>query len=455
MHLYFTGAEVPSHLTLLKECGVTRVAVSASNLARNVKGKDLVNWANRARLAGLDWVLYADSDHTALSVVTQVLSGADIQPELVAGPVDWYTSTFLQDSDTLFLPTWDGHDPALLREYMEDYEGVTLPDAVVDNPSTVRVARAALPRMGTLAALTGRTKGLERFDVLMSSAWWAVQKYGETQVWTGDRMLRLNSEDKQTKRMRYTDQIAAMGVDVDKVLNDDPTETLRLAALSWLRLEQHLSAGRPLPVEADTGPQAGPLVTSPAFPSTVLPPGQVASGVAKGRHQMLPVMGLVATVQQDDQGKETTEQTLVVNAEGLRQCSSCKLSLVCPSYTVGAACAYAIPVTIRSKNELGGVLRALVEIQTQRILMGRFGEELLGEPDESVGREMDRLFKMVERWRDIEDGRDTLRMSVEAKGALASSGVLSRIFGERVGRNATMLAEPVESDDIIDHVSEE
>jgi hypothetical protein len=425
------------------------MAVSASNLGRIAKGMDLVNWANRARLNGLDWVLYADSEHTQLSTVTQVLSGADVAPELVTGPADWYTSTFLQDSDLLFLPSWDGHDPALLREYMEDFEGVLLPDSVVDNPTTVRVARAALPRMGTLAALSGRTKGLERFDILISSAWYAVQKYGETQIWTGDRMVRMNSADKQAKRHRYADHIAALGVDVDAVLNDDPNECIRLSALSWLKLEQHLNAGRPLPTyEVEAAPvasQTGPLVTNPGMPVTVPAPGRVATPTSKGRHQLLPVMGLTTTVNEG-----VTESILTVSGESLRQCTTCKLQLVCPSYTPGAPCAYAIPVTIRNKNELEGVLRALVEIQTQRILMGRFGEELAGEPDVLVGIEMDRLFKMVERWRDIADGRDSLKISVDAKGQAAGMGVLSRLFGEKVGANATMLANPIDADEVIE-----
>jgi len=452
MQIYFAGAEVSSHLSLLKECGVTRMAVSASNLGRNFKGEDLVNWANRGRLNGLDWVLYADSEHSPVATVTDVLAGADVQPELVTGPADWYTSTWLQDSDLLFLPTWDGHDPGLLREYMEDFEGVLLPDSVVDNPTTVRVARAALPRMGTLAALSGRTKGLERFDVLISSAWYAVQKYGETQIWTGDRMVRMNSEDKATKRHRYVDAIAALGVDVDAVLADDPQETVRLSAMSWLRLEQHLNAGRQLPIEveqvAPEAPQTGPVVTNPGMPITVSAPGRVASATPQGRHRLLPVMGLDQT--RNDDG--SVESVLTTNGESMRQCNTCSLQLVCPQYTPAAPCAYAIPVIIRSRNELGGILRALTEIQTQRILMMRFGEELKGEPDAMVGIEMDRLFKMVERWRTIEDARDTLKISVDAKGDAAQMGVLSRLFGERVGRNATMLAEPVESDEIIDEM---
>ena len=63
--------------------------------------------------------------------------------------------------------------------------------------------------------------------MLVSSAWWAVQKHGETQVWVGNRLVRLNSEDKHLKRQRYADAIEALGCDVSAVLADDPNETVR------------------------------------------------------------------------------------------------------------------------------------------------------------------------------------------------------------------------------------
>lgn len=457
MQLYFAGAEVASHFAILKECGVSRVAVSASNLARVAKEEKLALWANRARLAGLDWVLYADSVHTPVSTITTVLAGAEIQPEAVAGPIDWYDTTWLKDSDLLFLPSWDGNDPAQLREFVEDFDGVVLPDAVVDNPTHVRAAKAALPKMGTLAALTGRTKGLERFDMLLSSSWWAVQKHGETQVWTGDRFVRLNADDKQLKRQKYADAIAALGVDVDKVLADDPTETLRLAVLSWLRLEEHVALGR-----VPAHPQPQPLVASPmvgATPGNVIPiAAPVARAPSLARHQVLPVIttSRSSTTVLDAHGQEIQEtaDVLTVSPVVMRQCNTCSLQIGCPSFQPHAPCSYQIPVQIRNKAELNGVLRALVEIQTQRILQGRFGEEINGSADVLLGNEMDRLFKMVERWRTIEDNRDSLKITVDSKGdAAAGMGVLSRLFGEKAGQNAMRLEDPLDVDEVIDHVT--
>src|SRR5215467_489300 len=312
MDLYFAGAEVSSHLSLLQECGVTKVAVSAHNLGRNVKDAALLSWASRQRLGACEWILYADSAHTPVSIVTQVLSGAEVQPEAVTGPIEWYDTTWLKDSDLLFMPTWEATDPAQLREYVEDFDGVMLPDSVVDNPVSVRAAKAALPRMGQLGALTGRSRGLDRFDILVSSAWWAVQKHGETQVWTGDRLIRLNNEDKGLKRERYADAIAALGCDVDAIIRDDPYEPMKLAVKSWLALEQHIAAGAAVVVPA------APLVTSGAqAASPVVVP--ITPGVARPtpptRHHMLPVMGSRKTTQTvtGADGKEVEVESSVLS----------------------------------------------------------------------------------------------------------------------------------------------
>ena len=461
MQLFFAGAEVTSHFAVLKECGVERVAVSASNLARVAKDK-LPLWASRARLAGLEWILYADSAQTPVSIVTGVLAGADVQPEAVAGPLEWYDTTWLKDSDLLFLPTWDGTDPSRLREYAEDFSGVMLPDSTVDNPAHVRAAKAALPTLGVLGALTGRTKGLERFDMLCSSAWWAVQKHGETQIWTGDRFVRLNAEDKILKRHRYADQIAALGVDVDKVLADDPNEMLRLAVKSWLKLEQHLASGH---TAQFAGKAPTPLVTSThpsAIPANVVP---IQAGVARPpsltRHQMLPVIDLhrSSVVVQDANGHDVTEtsETLSVNPVSMRQCNTCSLQIGCPP--VPAARPVQLPDPGDDPQQ-GGT---------------QWGPPSLGgDPDTAHpagpfrgGSDWER--RRAARQRDgspVQDGR-------ALAGASRTTGTLSRswwtpretprrrwecsprLFGEKAGANAMLLEEPLDADEVLDHLNDD
>lgn len=108
MQLFFAGAESQSHIDLLRSCGVNRVAVSISNLARHTN--DYALWAAKGHLTGLDWLVYADSPTTPVAPLLELLSGSPGEPEAVAGPADWATDTWLNDSDILFMPTWDGRD---------------------------------------------------------------------------------------------------------------------------------------------------------------------------------------------------------------------------------------------------------------------------------------------------------------------------------------------------------
>ena len=279
MQIYFAGAEVSSHLSILKECGVERIAVNTNNLVRATNNSEnLAKWATSKRLGNMEWVLYADSPQVPAGPALEVLQHAEVQPEIVTGPITWYEGTWMANTDLLFLPIWDALDPTLLRDYTENYDGVTLPDAVVDNPVAVRQARASINKLGQLAAITGRSKGIERFDTLVSSAWWNVQKYGETQVWAANRLIRLNADDKRIKRERYASSIEALGVDMTKVLEDDMDELLRLAVFSWLALERHLVRGLSTAVVPAHGSEVGshpsviPQNVVPIMPGVARPP---------------------------------------------------------------------------------------------------------------------------------------------------------------------------------------
>lgn len=457
MQLFFAGAESQAHVDLLRSCGVTRVAVSISNLARHTK--DYALWAAQGHLRGLDWLVYADSPTVPVAPLLEVLSGAVSEPEAVSGPAEWAEDTWLNDSDIYFLPTWDGRDAAGLRHLVEMYDGVMLPDAVVDNAVAVRQAKAAMGRMSTLGGLTGRSKGIDKFDTLVSSAWYAVQKHGETQVWAGNRLVRLNSDDKHLKRQRYADAIEALGIDVSAVLADDPKETARLAVTSWLAMERFISAGHAL----DSGRNLPAVVANPGIPRT-MNEGEETAGVDNpplpARHAStapLPVLALevVQLESRDGEGNLVTEnhQLIASSAESLRQCDTCALAHACPGHQAGASCSYNIPVVIRTKDQRQAVLRTLVEVQAQRILMGSFSEQVLGEPNDQVGKEMDRLFAMVEKWKSIEETTTRLSIGVTASGDQAvdgSLGMISRLFGSQAGANAKVLDVPELSDEYVE-----
>jgi hypothetical protein len=76
----------------------------------------------------------------------------------------------------------------------------------------------------------------------------------------------------------------------------------------------------------------------------------------------------------------------------------------------------------------------MLEMQVSRVLFARFAEELEGQGmDPALSEEMDRVFDMVEKFKTITDTRDLVRFEVEARG---SSGVLSRLFGQRAAEVA-------------------
>jgi hypothetical protein len=89
-------------------------------------------------------------------------------------------------------------------------------------------------------------------------------------------------------------------------------------------------------------------------------------------------------------------------------------------------------------------------MQTSRVMFARFAEELEGQGmDPNLSSEMDRLFKLVKEFKDIEDSRDLVRIEMEAKG---SAGVLSRIFGDRAGAKANELSEPVTTEQVDEYI---
>jgi len=270
-------------------------------------------------------------------------------------------------------------------------------------------------------------------------------------------MVRLNSDDKHLKRQRYAESIEALGIDVSAVLADDPKETARLAVVSWLAMEKFISAGHALERDSRL-----PVVTNPGIPRTMNgveeDPG-VANAPLPMRHQSaatLPVMALETMTfeTQDAEGNTISQQLpiLASSAESMRQCDTCALALQCPGHQSGAACSYNIPVVIRTKDQRQAVLRTLVEIQAQRILMGSFAEQVTGEANDQVGKEMDRLFTMVEKWKTIEEQTTKLSIGVTASGpdSDGSLGMISRLFGSQAGSNARILDVPVLSDEYVE-----
>jgi hypothetical protein len=94
-----------------------------------------------------------------------------------------------------------------------------------------------------------------------------------------------------------------------------------------------------------------------------------------------------------------------------------------------SSCAFNLPVEVKTKEQLKGLLNAIIEMQGARVAFARFSEELNGGyPDPNTSQEIDRLFKIVKQLKELEENKEFIRITAERQ---TSGGVLSALFGDR------------------------
>jgi hypothetical protein len=269
-----------------------------------------------------------------------------------------------------------------------------------------------------------------------SLAWLSPMMRGETIVWDGTRLVRYQKKQKDQARPRYKSIIEKAGLDYDKIINDDSNEVTRLAIWSYLQLEKNLdkrgskklsdnSEYKDDPGSAETG--GSDPDNSPVLGRKLLEQRDVQD------LQTLPVFGVkVKTiVEKDEDGKDTIKDVSILNSNpvSLRQCDTCFVAANCPAFKPGNACAFSLPVEIKTKEQLKGLLNAIIEMQGARVAFARFAEELNGGyPDPNTGQEIDRLFKLVGQVKELEENKEFIRITAERQ---TSGGVLSALFGDK------------------------
>ncbi len=153
---------------------------------------------------------------------------------------------------------------------------------------------------------------------------------------------------------------------------------------------------------------------------------------------VLPVLSFREVDGVDSGSNEVVKHLLpVVESKPLRTCNTCFVRAECPAFEEDSTCAYTLPVEVRNGMQRKALIDGVVEIQAQRVAFMRFREELSGGyADPNLSQEIDRLMKIFSTLAEIEDSRDTFKMTVEAK---TKAGVLSRLFGRDAGE-ASMAA---------------
>jgi hypothetical protein len=374
-----------------------------------------------------------------------------------------------------YIPLWnDEHDVERLAYLCQKYGRAAVSDRAINTKTLPRIRQLQQRWGAKLYGITSKVDHIESadWDAVLVSSWTSVVRYGETQIWDGHGLRRYPAQKKVTARKKHRSDIIRLGIDYEAIEQDDVSEVAKLAVKSWLAwANQSVGSGVYHPVSDDDEaefqtPDMGGIATIP--PETVTSPKPVSNHPAiatdtpmtrhESEQQLLPVIGFEKVVTNPSfttpDGEEVVETTdtevdvITHEGSGIRSCDSCYLASRCPAFKEHSECGYRIPVRIHTKQQLQAVLTAMLEMQTSRVLFARFAEELEGQGmDPAVSAEMDRLFKLVKEFKDIEDTRDLVRVQVEARG---SSGVLSRIFGQKAADKANELPQPLEASDVDD-----
>lgn len=459
MKVVLSGGEKGTYRNTLIENGVQNIALNVTQFPvpkrKEVNLKELLN--------GADVFVYTSDDDEDVAKFDDFVRTHVDDLTMVIGRSD-YNGTWLGDK---YVPLWnDEKDLERLAYLCEKHGRVAISDRALTAKTLPRI-RQLQQRWGCLmVGLTSKVDMIEAlpWDVVIVSSWTSVVRYGETQVWDGHGLRRYPAQKKESSRKRHRSDIVRLGVDYDAVIEDDVKEVAKLAVKSWLEWEKSTfgtsSLGAYNPFDGDDeevfdGAEEGKIVTiSPDVPpvtNSSTSPSTIAHLAPQKRGQegkvLLPVVGfeeVIPVASQDGDSLEIhahRETVLRVTGSSLRQCDSCYLAPRCPMMQEHAECAYELPVELKTKEQLMAALRAMLEMQTSRILFARFAEELEGQGmDPALSKEIDRLFELTERLKSIQDNRDLVRFEVEAK---AGAGVLSRIFGSKAAEKANELPTPV------------
>jgi hypothetical protein len=274
------------------------------------------------------------------------------------------------------------------------------------------------------------------FETASTLSWLSPMMRGETIVWYGNQLHRYPKSMKDQARSRYKAAYEAAGLDFDKILADDAVEVSKLAVWSFQRLEEWLNSG--LLISDISDDKLPPNLSQTTPLTTDISVAETNKLIARNPAEMttLPVLGVEVSrvIETDETGRDVLKDVPVIrsNSTSLRQCNTCFVKDNCPAFKPDNACAFSLPVEVKTKEQLKGLINSLLEIQGQRVAFAKFTEDLNGGyPDPNVGQEMDRFFKMLKTIKELDESKEMMRVTVERNGA---AGVLSSLFGERASK---------------------
>jgi hypothetical protein len=497
MNIVFLGGEVPSHRLLLIDSGVKHIGVNYWGLAKRglPKTKDyllsekypddvklyVAGAGSNPNLSKAELEEHAANFEDWVAINYDRISGV-VEFDAPALGHDWIAQqrkTLGFELGDKYWPVWHSqHGHPALMSLSEDWSNVAiLGDTIEDDATLSGRTRALQGQFGTNFHGLGCAKPDNLRQVPLSTAstlsWLSPMMRGETIVWDGTKLVRYQKKQKDQARPRYKAVIERAGLDFDKIINDDSNEVTRLAIWSYLQLEESLDKKKPPHLrllsdnsdDTDTPGSAETLGLEPDNRDLDMRKENTPATMKivprdPSETMNLPVFSVSTkrVIDKDEDGRDLIRDVNVLgtNQSSLRQCNTCFVAANCPAFKENTACAFNLPVEVKTKDQLKGLLNAIIEMQGARVAFSRYAEELNGGyPDPNTGQEIDRLFKIVKQLKELEDNREFVRMTVERQ---TSGGVMSALFGDRANTLRQLpgdgLSESETSKIISDHIED-
>jgi hypothetical protein len=465
MNLVFMGAEVPSHRILLTDMGVKHVSINYYRLVKRglPKTKDYLiqgrfpddvqvyvdgggHQINDLNLTERELQEYAESYEEWVGINADRITGATELDVKALGPAwsNYHRNTMIDNiGDEKLWVVWhqeQGH--TALYGLAERFLNVALlGETLEDDTSLAARSRALLhefPDLQFHGVACAKPDNLRQVALTTASSlsWLSPMMRGETIVWDGTRLVRYQKKQKDQARPRYKAIIEKAGLDYDKIINDDSNEVTRLAIWSYLQLENALDkrSGKKLADNSEYMDDPGSAETGGLLPDNRPQEGRkVLAERDSDDRKILPVFGVKTktVVEKDEDGRDVIKDVSVLQSTSasLRQCDTCFVAANCPAFKPANSCAFNLPVEVKTKDQLKGLLNTMIEMQGARVAFARYAEELNGGyPDPNTGQEIDRLFKLVGQMKELEENKEFIRITAERQ---TSGGVLSALFGDK------------------------
>lgn len=474
MQVVLSGAERGASRRLLLANKVERVGVNLSQL--HIPKRNPLNLSDR--FEGVEIWLYTSDGDEDLERYTSFIFDHHDDIHTVIGRPD-YDGKWLGSK---YVPLWnDGEDLERLAHLMETNHRVAVSDKALDKIALARIKQLA-DRWGTsVICITSKVDFISAYewDSIIVANWTSVMKYGETQIWDGRNLRRFSKEQKHSARTNHRADIERLlggsEYDFEAVSEDNADALATLAIRSWLELEMAKSGA--YSVDAGKGDEGSEWSEDPSEgDDSNYPPVTEVTPSAATDHRPLTntpperrnedekrLLPFLESEEKSPHGAADADPLALPSGEPrqvsvhvarsgqtLRQCDSCYLAARCPEYRGGAECAYHFPVKLESMDQLKSMVNLILEMQVERTMFAAFAEQLEGQgTDITVSKEFDRVFKMVEAIRNLNDDRDIFSLKVEAR---SGAGVIDRIFGSKVQGQMNPLPTPVDTNTVMNEL---